>query len=208
MTRRFPILVAASLWAASGGCVEERVVSVRGNLQSLSGASGGYQLGPDAKRSPSRDFESTLAKADESAGRSAPGEPIEGRPLRRLMPDGSILLISRSPRHVMIHLFETLRDEEDELLLNQVVSKRLREQYEERGEDPRQIVRELRRERREIVKLMTSMPMAEQTPGALMRTTGRNVFEVTAPGGPALDQKFKRLSVVIEQGSFRLMSIS
>lgn len=208
MRRCTPILIAASLLGTSFGCVEERVVAVRGNLQSLSGASGGYQLGPDTKRPPSKDFESTLARADESAGRSAPGEPIEGRPLRRLMPDGSILLISRSPRHVMIHLFETLRDEEDDLLLSQVISGRLRDQYEKRGEDPRKIVRELRRERREIVKLMTSMPMAEQTPGALMRTTDRNVFEITAPGGPALDQKFKRISVVIEQGSFRLFSIS
>ncbi len=208
MSRRIFILITATLWATAGGCVEKRVVAVRGNLQSLSGASGGYELGADADRPPSKDFESALAKSDESAGRSAPGEPIEGRPLRRMMPDGSVLLISRSPRHVMIHLFETLRDEEDELLLNQVISNRLREEYEERGKDPAMIVRELRRERQEIVKLMTAMPMAEQTPGALMRTTGRNVFEVTAPGGPALDQKFKRLSVVIEKGSFRLLSIS
>jgi len=206
--RQWTILIAVGLLGTSGGCVEERVVAVRGNLQSLSGASGGYQLGPDAKRPPSKSFESTLTQADEAAGRAAPGEPIEGRPLRRLMPDGSVLLISRSPRHVMIHLFETLRDEEDELLLTQVISARLRDQYEKRGEDPTQIVRELRRERREIVKLMTAMPMAEQTPGALMRTTGRNAFEITAPGGPALDQKFKRFSVVIEQGSFRLFSIS
>lgn len=200
-------LATLTVLVALTGCVEKRILSVKGGLQGLPGAQGGYEISPDAPRPAKSSVEDVLVRADQAAGRSAPGEEIEGRPLRRRMPDGSILLVARSPRHVMIHLFETLRDGEDDLLLNQVVSRRMRDQYERRGENPRQIVKQLHKQKHEVVKMMASMPLADQTPGALMRTVGRNEFEITAPGGDALDQKFKRFSVVIEQGMFRLLSI-
>jgi hypothetical protein len=187
------------------GCApEERIGSVKGNFQGLPGAVGGYTVNGAAPRRASTDLETALLKAGASDPR---GTPVEGRPLRREMSDGSIILISRSPRQLVQHLAETLRDGEDGLLQSQVLSKRLKLGYEERGMDPVRAVEYLKKHRAEVMKLIASMPLADNTPGAIIRNVGRNTFEIEAPGGAMLDQKFTKLLVVLEEGSFKLLSL-
>lgn len=199
LAMRTPSLLVALFLA---GCQpEERIVSVKGNFQHLTGAQGGYETTEGTPRKKF-DLERALDRAEETP---LPGEPVEGQPLRRKMPDGTILLVSRSPRHLVLHLAATLQAKEDELLLNQVLSERLKNNYRERGIDPMEAVKYMHKHEKEIYKLLVAIPMGDQTPGAITKTVGRNVFEIEAPGGVMLEQKFTRMQVVLESGGFRLL---
>lgn len=189
--------------AIAGCATEERVVSVKGNFQHLAGAQGGYET---TEGSPRRkfDLEQALTRTESA---DLPGDPVEGQPLRRKMPDGKIVLICRSPRHVVLHLAATLQAKEDDLLLDQVLSERLKNNYRERGIDPMEAVKYLHKNEKDVYKLLVAIPMGDQTPGAITKTVGRNVFEISAPGGIMLEQKFTRLQVVLENGGFRLLMV-
>ncbi len=200
---RMRSLILLTLLALPACATEERIVSVKGNFQNLAGAQGGYETteGPARKQF---DLERALDRAEETP---LPGEAVDGQPLRRKMPDGTIILITRSPRHVVLHLAATLQAKEDDLLLNQVLSERLKNNYRERGIDPMEAVKYLRKNEKDIYKLLVAIPMGDQTPGAITKTVGRNVFEVEAPGGVMLEQKFTRMQVVLESGGFKLLMV-
>lgn len=201
LVMRPPLLLI--LLALPACATEERVVSVKGNFQHLAGAQGGYETTEGSPRKKF-DLEQALTRAEET---DLPGEAVDGQPLRRKMPDGKIILITRSPRHVVLHLAATLQAKEDDLLLDQVLSERLKNNYRERGIDPMEAVKYLHKNEKEIYKLLVAIPMGDQTPGAITKTVGRNVFEIEAPGGIMLEQKFTRLQVVLETGGFKLLMV-
>lgn len=186
------------------GCeTEERVVAIRGPLRGLPGA---VEQGPSDTSGSSHDLSSALDKAD-PAGANAPGEPVDGNPFRRKLADGSIVLLSRSPRQVVMHLAQTLQNGEDDLLYDQVISQQLKDNYSKRGLDPHLAVDDLKRDAKQVYKLLNAMPLGDATPGATMANIGRNMFEITAPGAELLDQRYTRLQVILENGSFRLLLV-
>lgn len=189
---------------ASWGCqTEQRVVGVKGGFSGLARLPGAQsQLPPEAlpPAEPS-DRWSRLLPQDE------PGEPVEGRPLRRVLPTGDVVLLSRSPRELIVHLYETLRDEEYELLEKQVLSERTRSAYRREGKPVGEAVRWLIRNRDEIEKLISAMPVGDQTPGVLMNPLGNNAFRLSVQGGEMLPMRYHTLDVVIEEGRFRLLMI-
>ncbi|MEO1128568.1 MAG: hypothetical protein AAFX05_02545 [Planctomycetota bacterium] len=188
----------------TGGCAEERVVGVRGGLQSIPGATGGIRAETPDTRGGDTAWAGTLAAYQPEVD----GEPVEGRPLRIAQePDGSIILLNRSPRELVINLHETLRDQEHDLLFEQVLSEQTKQRYRDRSRDPRDAVTWLARNERPIQELLATMPAGEQTPGAFLQPLGDNAYRIEAPGRELLDLKYSSLDVVVEQGQFRLLLI-
>lgn len=137
----------------------------------------------------------------------APGNPVEGRPLRRQLDDGTTVLLSRSPRELIQHLFETLRDQEYELLETQVLSQRTRQSYLAAGKKPQDAVQWLVRNQVDVEKLISVMPAGEQTPGVMMTSLGNNAFRLSLDSSEILQLRYRTMDLVVEQGKFRLLMV-
>lgn len=164
------------------GCVEERVVARRGLLSGLPGAQSSV---PDARRGSG----------------TASGQPLEQR-IRIEHEDGSITLVANSARDVLIHVIATLKDDEQDLFLEQVLSEQTRQEFLERGHDPVWAFRELKRRERDVRRLYAAMPYGEFTPGLRLETLGRNSFRVKVR--PTRDMSWSFIDVVVEHGRWRL----
>ncbi len=218
---------AAVLMAAfSIGC-ETKVVQRRGlHLEDVPGAEGGLAAERQAEkqRQEASAWDSLLDQfpADEpkpgergasesGSSRASTGatgsDGTDPGPLRRKAPDGTITLVLRSPSDVMYHVSQTLRNKEYDLLLEQVLSERLKTEYRKRMREPREAVDFLVGHEREIMALIAALPMGENTPGVLMEDIGPNAFRLRAPESMRPDLRLTCFDVVIEKGVFRLLMI-
>ena len=75
-------------------------------------------------------------------------------------------------------------------------------------EDPLAITRKIARNRTAILKLLDTMPDADQTPGLFLQPMGKNIFRLSAPGGDALELKFRHVDMIIEDNQFKLVQVS
>lgn len=179
-------------------------MGVRGGFQNLPGAQGGYEVEGQRQARPARDFESLLPM-DEATAAAA---EIEGRPFRRRAADGSVILVSRAPYQLVVHLRDTLRDGETDLLFEQLLSDRLKQAYIDRGRDPRDAVAFLLRNQRHVQKFLEAVPAGERTPGAVFRPIGRNVYRLETLDKAQLELKFSKMDMIIENGRLRLLMLS
>lgn len=189
-----------------GGCAtEERIVSIRGIGHNSPGAQAGWkrEAAVRANASDGPDLKPVEAIA-------VPEMDEDGRPknpLRTEGEDGTVTLVLRSPRDVVIHLRDTLLADEQDLLFEQVISDHAKEAYRGKGLDPRQAVEFLVQNKREVLRLLARAPMGEQTPGLFLRKMGGGVYRLdVAPGDRTL--KLQRLDFVWEAGKCRLALIS
>ena len=182
-------------------------MAVRGGIQNMPGAQGGVQPdAPQPRESTGKNYDGLLAKYRPEEGDLVPDE---NHPLRLVDPNDptKATLILRSPQHVVIQLFETLNNKEYDLLYEQVLSDKLKQNYREQFRDPHEAVDYLVRNQRDVRKLIATMPAADQTPGLYLQPLGDNMFRIEAPGRGALDMKFQTLDLILESGQFRLLLI-
>lgn len=207
-SRSFSIVLAA-IASLTIGCVERRVVRSTDMLAGLPGAEGGQApVRPGVAQGP--EWDQLLAQFEESGADDDPNAewlPAEGQHLREVSRQGDIRLISQTPSHVMFHLTQTLRNDEFELLRDQVLSERTRRNYAERGRDPMEAVAFLNRNEQAVADLFGALPLGEQTPGVLLENIGPNAFRLRAPPAMAPDLRFTQFDVIIERGTFRLLMI-
>lgn len=206
------------------GCAEERVVKVKGLMEGIPGAEGGWSKDlarEEGASAPARGMWEPLlgefekGKAVEGAegeeGAKAAGDGVETRAiaagLRKVNKDGSVLLVSKSPSDVMYHVMSTLRNKEHSLLFDQVLSEMTKAEYLRRGMEPRDAVKWLAKHEGDIADLFSTLPMGEQTPGVYMESIGRNMFRLEAPVAMRGEVRLTRFDVVIEKGEFRLLMI-
>lgn len=188
---------------------------MRGGLSGLGRMPGGFSnLAPEktggdpSVREPGKGAQAGGDQWSRLLGAETPGEPVEGRPLRRQLPDGGVLLLSRSPRELIANLYETLRDNEVQLFEEQVLSERTKRAYFAERKTPKDAVDWVFKNRKDVEALIAAMPAGEQTPGVFIKPLGNNAFRLTqGAGSEMLETKFRVLDVVIEQGRFRLLMI-
>jgi len=118
-------------------------------------------------------------------------------------PNGSRVLLCRSVRALMSHLERELDEENSEIIIQQLISKRTIDEYEGRGETPKAIIDFLQKHRRDIAMLFARMPMAERSPTVILKQPGDGVWILQLTGAAAEDTKFTKLWVVMERGSWK-----
>ena len=171
-------------------------VSSKGGLRSIA----------EQTQSSGPDWESALEKYDPAAGLGE--DAIEdNHPLRITHADESVTLIIRSPRHLMIHILETIKNGEDELFLEQVLSEQTKDEYYRRDRNPVEALEYVKKNMREIEEFFLTMPAGERTPGTFMEQIGRNTFRLQPPGVELQNMKYSTLDMVLEDGMFRLLII-
>lgn len=200
--RALAILLLATV--SLGGCVEERVVSARGGLYGMPGASGGYRVEDDAV-SVGTSVEQIL-RAYHPADPSL--TPIENEPLRYRDATGELVIVSRSGQHVIYHISEMLARGEDDLLFDWIISDRAKLAYRESFLDPHETVAWLRENEEDVIALFRLMPAGEGSSGVRLTAPEQGVLRLT----PELDRRytktrFNTLELVIEDGSCKLLTI-
>jgi len=180
-----PLAIAA---AALCGCEHERVVYYRPMFAGLPGAESNTPI-TDAKPRGAMD--------------APPPSDIEE--LVVTTPDRKkTLLVARTARHVMIHVYTTLRDGDETLFLDQVLSTRTKDEYYERGLDPHEAFVFLEGHLGDIKKLFDQMPMGEYTPGFYLEPVGPNIFRLEVHGKAAQGLTWTGFDIVREGADYRL----
>lgn len=184
-TRGAGLVAVASVAALLAGCVQTRVVKYSPILGDLPGAVSGTPV--------MREFE----------GYQDPGTLAESE-LRRTLPDGTVLLYAKTGKHLMIHIHNTLEQDDRKLFVSQVLSEVTRRECVERNIDPGRCFELLKERREDVDALFDRMPGAERTPGVFPRPLGGNMTRVEL--GPKADGGllWGGFDMVMEHGNYRL----
>ncbi|MGP1272092.1 MAG: hypothetical protein ACTS22_02045 [Phycisphaerales bacterium] len=125
--------------------------------------------------------------------------------VREELDDGTVILRARSARHLMKHIYETLRDDELELFTEQVLSRATRDEFAQHGATAEEGFRFLQRHFEDIDKLFARMPMAEYAPNAIYEQIGAGAHRLRLVGGIGRELKWQGFDMVMEDGEQRLL---
>ncbi|MGH7244545.1 MAG: hypothetical protein ACREJD_14130 [Phycisphaerales bacterium] len=107
--------------------------------------------------------------------------PLSAQPTEKPVienPDGTKTLISRNGRDLMFHIATCMREDDEKTFTTQVLSEMTRDEFYERGYDPKLAFKEMKRRRTDLEKLFKMLPSAELSPGVRLETVGENVMRV------------------------------
>ena len=149
------------------------------------------------------------AIVDARGGRAVnPATVAQEGELRTVDETGRVILRARTSRHLMIHIYNTLQSNDADLFVDQVLSEITREEYIERGLNPRRAFLDLKNQEREILSLFNLMPAGESTPGVTWRNVGRvgrtSIVRVEATGPVTQGYSLTYMDMALENGSWRL----
>lgn len=188
---RSPLLfgVVVVFWfGILAGCVEERVVYNNPFLGRIPGAQSGTPVSaPKGARTDTR-FDP----------KSDPGT------LRVEHPDGSITLVAKTGQQLFRHLMTTLREDDPDLFVDEVLSERTRQEYYDRGIDPSQAFVTIKEREADLNKLYRALPMGEFTPGIFAEDLGDRTRRVALYGKEAQGLAWNGFDMVLEKGNWRL----
>lgn len=117
---------------------------------------------------------------------------------------GKKVLHAKTGRHLMIHIHNTLKNDERELFVSQVLSAVTRAECLERGIDPGDAFDYLKTREDDIAALFNMMPDGEQTPGVIAKPLGPNERRVQVTGAGLGDLYWTGFDMVMEKGNWRL----
>ncbi|MEO1585470.1 MAG: hypothetical protein AAFR96_12985 [Planctomycetota bacterium] len=125
--------------------------------------------------------------------------------LRTESDDGTVTLRALTGRHLMRHVFETLRNGERELFVEQVLSRATIAEFEANGQTADDAYELLRGSLADIEGLFARMPMGEYTPNAQVDTLRPGLLRVRLLRGVGRDLRWQGFDMIMEGGSQRLL---
>lgn len=105
----------------------------------------------------------------------------------------------------MRHIFETLRNNERELFIDQVLSNATKQEFIDHGKDPNEAFDMLLEDFEMINQLFARMPMAENAPNARFETIGTNMHRMRLIKGVGKDLKWQGFDMITEDGYEKLL---
>ena len=187
MTRAFLLALGIACVSATIGCESyEKDVASNSFFSGLDGAEGPGLARKDLGRNHDPRF---LTQADQRVEDDA----------------GNVTLQARGPRHLMRHIFETLRDEDMDLFLEQVLSEATKQEFIRHGKQPEDAYHMLLDEIETIDKLFARMPMAEHSPNATFTRIGDGMHRLRLVKGAGRDLRWQGFDMISEGGNERLL---
>ena len=124
---------------------------------------------------------------------------------REVDEEGTITLRAKGPRHLMRHIYETLRNNERELFTEQVLSEATKREFTQHGKDPSEAFDMLTEDFEMINQLFARMPMAENAPNARFETIGTDMHRLRLVKGVGRDLKWQGFDMITEEGYEKLL---
>jgi hypothetical protein len=187
----FKIGLTAFAWVAAAGCqTEDKVLYYKPFFTGISGA----------------EFHGAQP-VNSQAGYSDPTHVPEQKIVIEKA-DGTKILIAKTVRHMMTHVERCLDEGDDDLLMEQVISSKTIEQYRAQGKDPQEIIKYLRKNRKDLAKLFSRMPLGEYTPTVILEQPGDKTWVVKLSGKPAEGMKFTRVWARMEEGNWKFLWVN
>lgn len=117
---------------------------------------------------------------------------------------GTKTLVAKTGRHLMIHIYNTLKDNDKELFVREVLSTATKTECFERAVQPEETFDYLKAREEDVRALFDMMPMGEQTPGVFMQPIGKNTYRVQVSGLGTSDLAWTGFDMVMEKGNWKL----
>ena len=134
----------------------------------------------------------------------------DGKPLfkiREEQDDGTVVLRASVPEDVLANTLNCLRNEEYELLWEQMVAQRTKDAYEAQRQGAQEFSDFLKRNRRELAATLTRMLLGLSRQEAFMENAGGGVIRCQFYPHVAKEFRFKTVEIVAEPGGLRLLVI-
>ncbi len=144
----------------------------------------------------------SLRQLDENGQPASPAGLGTGADKRTVAEDGTVILRSPTISDLMRHILETVVNDEEEPFTEHLLSSVTKREFIERGYDPAEAFRELKRREDDVRALFRAIPIGEFTPGVMLRNVGPNMFRLGIKGDPDLRWSF--IDVVLEKGHYKL----
>jgi hypothetical protein len=190
------------------GCAEEqKVVGVRGGIYNMPGAVANLPYDRPAPPTGSAGAWDHLRARFEAEHQDLEPDPLNPMRARERDNPARVIVLLHSPRHLVINLREAILANEWELIQDQMISQRLKDDQRSYLRDPLDALRAIARNRRSVVRMLDTMPDGDQTPGIILKPLGGNTFRLSAPGGDALELPVRDLDMVIEDNQFRILAV-
>lgn len=180
----------AVLPVALAGCTYEKVVYRRPMLSGLPGVESGGALMSDKPR-----------------GYQDPSQIDSGK-ITIEREDGTRVLLARSARHLMAHIYQTLKEDQRDLFTEQVLCDATKAEFRARGMDPREAFDYLKQRENDIVQLFARMPNGEYSPGVLMQPVGGKAYRVALPAKAVEGLEWRGFDMVWEGGRMETVGAS
>lgn len=114
-------------------------------------------------------------------------------------------LIAKTGRHLMIHIYTTVDEDNADLFVDQVLSEVTKQECYARGSDPRELFGRLRAHQEDLQRLFASMPSGERTPGIFLRPVTGDVKRLQLDGIAAKGLYWDGMDMIMENGNWRLV---
>jgi hypothetical protein len=108
---------------------------------------------------------------------------------------------------VLEHLRTTIRNEEWDLLFEQLISEHTKTWFRDNGREPRDAVDIIEDNADAVLSFLSTVPMGVSTPGAQFDSAPGRAYVLKPPGYEWTDQRFTRLTMRIENNRFVLDGI-
>jgi len=120
--------------------------------------------------------------------------------IREELDDGSIVLRALLPEHVLANTLECIRNEEYELLWDQMLSERTKLAYADQGQGLEEFSAFFRQHRREMARTLNRMLLGITVHEVVIENAGNGVTVCRFWPQVAKDFRFKKVSLVNEYG--------
>ncbi len=181
MSARRTICLLLAL-ATVPGCTYEEVVYRRPMLAGLPGVEGGGAL-----------------ISDKPKGYRDPSQIDSGK-ITIEREDGSKVLLARSARHLMAHIYQTLKEDQRDLFTQQVLCDATRAEFRARGMDPGAAFDYLKEHETQVAQLFARMPNGEYSPGVLLQPVGGKAYRLALPAKAVEGLPWRGFDMVWEGG--------
>jgi hypothetical protein len=126
---------------------------------------------------------------------------------RTELEDGTVVLQAVLPQHVVFHTVTCLREEEYELLFDQVLAEDAKMSYETEDEARVAFTGMCKRNRRDLLVFLNRVLSSFNTQDVVVETMGEGVLRVRLYPAIARGFKYKGVYIANEAGSLRLLTI-
>lgn len=118
--------------------------------------------------------------------------------------DGTKTLRAATARHLMIHIYNTLKDGDRDLFTAQVLARLTRQDFIARGKDPHEAFDALKAMQDDVVAFFNAIPQGENSPNVMLMAQGSGVMRLRLRNIGRANLRFIGMDMAMEGADWKL----